>query len=212
MDMKKSVLILFACLVYSGAARAADDCLVYKLHPRITIDVPAWTKEVVQPLQRMSLLHGNVVATLVDNYDIIADITPIEDGFCVALKGVDAQIGYSNFTVQIDISHVPNTCSYNAILAHEDEHIRSYLSVIDDYKEGLHKSVFNAADSIMPIFVRNESDIDSAINGLNDQLQAHPDLILIMQQIKAAEEIRNKRVDQNDTGAVLRRCYVSDVK
>ena len=182
----------------------ADDCLPYKLTPRVDLDVPNWSKEVVQPLKEMDLLHGNV---MVDNYDIIADITNIEDGFCVSLKYIYANIGYSDFLVQIDIRHEPETCSYNAILAHEDEHIRAYLSIIDDYKKELQDSIYSAADSIMPIFVRNQSDIDAAINELHAELQAHPDLILIKQKIKAAEEIRNKRVDQIDTGQSLKKCF-----
>lgn len=186
---------------------AYDDCLAYKLSPKITLDTPVWSKEVVQPLRHMDLLHGNVIATLVDNYDIVADITNIEDGYCVTLKSVFATVGYSDFLVQIDIRHQPDTCSYNAILSHEDEHIRAYLSVIDDYKKELKDSIYTAADSITPIFVRNTSDIDAAITELNAELQAHPDLILIKQKIKAAEEIRNKRVDQHDTGETLRKCF-----
>lgn len=186
---------------------AYDDCLAYKLSPKITLDTPVWSKEVVQPLRHMDLLHGNVIATLVDNYDIVADITNIEDGYCVTLKSVFATVGYSDFLVQIDIRHQPDTCSYNAILSHEDEHIRAYLSVIDDYKKELKDSIYTAADSITPIFVRNASDIDAAITELNAELQAHPDLILIKQKIKAAEEIRNKRVDQHDTGETLRKCF-----
>lgn len=186
---------------------AYDDCLAYKLSPKITLDTPVWSKEVVQPLRHMDLLHGNVIATMVDNYDIVADITNIEDGYCVTLKSVFATVGYSDFLVQIDIRHQPDTCSYNAILSHEDEHIRAYLSVIDDYKKELKDSIYTAADSITPIFVRNASDIDAAITELNAELQAHPDLILIKQKIKAAEEIRNKRVDQHDTGETLRKCF-----
>ena len=68
-------------------------------------------------------------------------------------------------------------------------------------------SIYTAADSITPIFVRNANDIDAAINELNAELQAHPDLILIKQKIKAAEEIRNKRVDQHDTGQSLQKCF-----
>ena len=194
-------------LFFPFAARADDDCLSYKLTPKITLDVPQWSKEVVQPLRHMDLLHGNVVATMVDNYDIVADITNIEDGYCVALKSVFATVGYSDFLVQIDIRNVPESCTYNAILSHEDEHIRAYLSVIDDHKKELMDSIYTAADSITPIFVRNADDIDAAINELNAELQAHPDLILIKQKIKAAEEIRNKRVDQHDTGQSLQKCF-----
>lgn len=202
----KHLVCLFLMLL-SGPVWAGDDCLPYKLTPRIDLKNPTWSKEVVQPLRHMDLLHGNVVATMVDNYDIVADITNIEDGYCVALKSVNAMVGYSDFLVQIDIRHAPDTCSYNAILAHEDEHIRAYLSVMDDNRKNLQSAIYNAANSIIPIFVYNQSDIDAAINELNAELQAHPDLILAKQKIKAAEEIRNKRVDQHDTGESLRKCF-----
>lgn len=205
MYFRKVAILILSVMATPGWA---DDCLPYKLNPAVYIDSPSWTKEVVQPLEPMDLLHGNVIATLSDNYDIVADITSIEDGFCIAIKSVTASVGYTNFLVQIDMRHVPESCSYNAILSHEDGHIRAYLSVIDDFKSELQRSVYNAADSITPIFVRNHSDISAAVDELNTELQAHPDLILVKQKIKAAEEIRNKRVDQNDTGETLKKCFL----
>lgn len=203
--MKKFIYIFLSFFIFN--AFAGDDCLNYKLNPDITINVPVWTKSVVQPLQKMDVLHGNVIATLVDEFEITADITSIEDGFCVALKNIDTTIGYSDFLVQIDISHRPNTCSYNAILQHEDEHIRAYLSLIDDNKDLFKNSIKNAAISINPIFVKNEQDIEMAIDKLNNELQNHPDIILLKQQIRADEEIRNKRVDLNDSGETLKKCF-----
>lgn len=202
--MKKIICVFLSLFVFS--AFASDDCLNYKLNPNITVSAPVWTKSVVQPLQKMDVLHGNVVATLIDEFEITADITSIEDGFCVALKNVDANIGYSDFLVQIDLSHKPNTCSYNAILQHEDEHIRAYLSVIEDNQELFKKSIKNAVKSIVPVFVKNEQDIEIAIDKLNNELQNHPDIVLLKQQIHADEEIRNKRVDINDTGETLKKC------
>jgi len=199
--------IAFLLFIIIPTICLGDDCLDYKLTPKITINSPIWKKNVVQPLQSMDILHGNVIATMVDEFEIIADITSIEDGFCVSLKNVDVTLGYSDFLVQIDISHKPYTCSYDAILQHEDEHIRAYLSVIEDNKDVLKKSVAYAADSISPIFVKNEKDIENAIDELNEQLQNHPDIVLIKQQIKADEEIRNKYVDLNDDGKTLKKCF-----
>ena len=185
----------------------ADDCLDYKLNPIVNIKSPVWTKSVVQPLQKMDVLHGDVIATLVDNFEITADITSIEDGFFFLLKNIDVTIGYSDFLVQIDISHRPNSCSYNAILQHEDEHIRAYLSVIEDNKILFENSIKNAVNSIVPVFVKNEKDIEFAIDKLNNELQHHPDIVLLKQQIHADEEIRNKYVDLNDTGETLKMCF-----
>ena len=197
-------ITLLVCFFSSVAI--ANDCVSYKMTPKITILTPSWTKEVVQPLEPMDLWHGNVIATMVDNYDIVADITSIEDGFCVGVKQVDAEIGYSNFLVQVDIRHIPNTCSYDAVLLHEDQHIREYLSVIDDFKVGLHNALYSAADSVMPIFVSNTDEIDDAIEQLNNKIQTNPEMVIIKQKIKAEEEIRNKRIDKNDSGAALKKC------
>ena len=194
------------CLLFPTIS-LSDDCLGFKLTPKISINIPSWEKKVVQPLQKMDVLHGDVIATMVDNYEITTDITSIEDGFCVVLKSVDAVIGYSDFLVQIDISHKPNSCSYNAILQHEDEHIRAYLSIIDDNQDLLKQSVMSAANAITPIFVKNQKDIESVIDKINEQIQNHPDVILLKQHIKADEEIRNKHVDQNDNGENLKKCF-----
>ena len=203
---KFNFITLLACFFSSVAI--ANDCVSYKMTPKITILTPSWTKEVVQPLEPMDLWHGNVIATMVDNYDIVADITSIEDGFCVGVKQVDAEIGYSNFLVQVDIRHIPNTCSYDAVLLHEDQHIREYLSVIDDFKVELHNALYSAADSVMPIFVSNTDEIDDAIEQLNNKIQTHPEMVIIKQKIKAEEEIRNKRIDKNDNGDMLKKCFI----
>ena len=184
----------------------ANECAEYKIKPKITINIPDWTKTVVQPHKTMDLLHGNVVATLVNNYDINANITSVKNGFCVWLKSVDATIGYTDFLVQIDIRHKPKTCSYNAIINHENKHIDAYLSVIEDYKKDLYNALYSASDSIMPIYVKNSSDIDAAVEKMNNELQSHPDIILIKQKIHAYEEIKNKIVDQNENYSELKKC------
>ena len=184
----------------------SDDCLSYKVNPQVEIIVPTWRKEVIQPLRPMDLLHGNVAATLVENYEIIGDTTYIEDGYCISLKSVSATIGYSDFLVKIDSRHKPETCSYDAVLSHEDEHIRVYLSVIDDYSSRIRTAVQTAVDSITPIFINDESDADKAMDMLHTKLQSHPEIVLIKQKIQAEQELRNKRVDQVETGAYMKQC------
>jgi DNA-directed RNA polymerase len=59
----------------------------------------------------------------------------------------------------------------------------------------------------MPIFIEKKSEFDSALEMMNQELQAHPDLILVKQKIKAAEEIRNKKIDQVEDGSGLMKCF-----
>ena len=186
---------------------ASSECVSYKINPKITIKTPDWVKEVVQPLEAMDLWHGNVIATMIDKYDIITDVKDVNNGFCVILKAVDSIFGYNNFRVNIDIRHTPNTCEYNTILKHEEKHIKTYLDVINDFNSELKQSIFNAADSIMPVFVKTKQDINDAILLMNNELQNHPDLILIKQKIKAAEEIRNKNIDKKNNYDELKKCF-----
>lgn len=189
----------------------ADDCLRYKMTPRVDISQPNWIKYVTQPDESLVKYHGNVVATLTDDYDIVADITYLEDGFCVGLKSISASIGYKEFNVKIDKSNIPNTCTYNAILSHEDKHINAYLSIIDDYKNELRTAIYEAADSIMPIYVKNENDISNATDELNNELQNHPYLILVKQKMNTQQEIKNKRIDQNEDNAELEKCLKYEI-
>ncbi|MBO7645220.1 MAG: hypothetical protein J6S57_02865, partial [Alphaproteobacteria bacterium] len=103
-------------------------------------------------------------------------------------------------------AHRRGSCSYSAILNHEKKHIDAYLSVIKDMNSDIKDSVYNAANSVMPIFVDSRDEIDTVIEKMNYQIQSHPDVILIKQKINAAQEIRNKRVDQNEDNHELKIC------
>ena len=69
-------------------------------------------------------------------------------------------------------------------------------------------SVFNAANSVMPVFVDSREKIDSVIENMNYKIQSHPEVVLIKQKINASQEIRNKRVDQNEDNSELNECGI----
>ena len=202
--MFKKIFIL--PMVFFCFSANANECMAYKIKPKITIITPEYEKHVVQSKKPMNLLHGNVVATLVDNYDIVADIVKVQDGFCIALKSVEGTIGYTDFLVKVDSRHGINTCSYKAILNHENWHIDAYLSVIDDNKYELYDAIYSAADSIMPIFVKSQKDADGALEKMNTELQTHPDVVLAIQKIHADEEIKNKNIDKQEDYSELKKC------
>lgn len=200
MIKKAFILLLLPGSVY------ANDCVGYKQIPRTNVFKSDYYKNIIQSNQEEHKYHGNVVATLVEDYDISVDIIPSGFGFCVVLKAVDGNIGYNDFSVMIDSMHTRGSCEYNAILNHEDKHIAAYLSVIDDMWRDIESSVFNAANSVMPVFIPRREDIDSVIEGINIKLRSHPELVLMKQKIRAAEEIRNKRIDQNEDNSELKKC------
>lgn len=199
--------IVFLGVLFFPWLVVADPCIEYKINPEINLKNPSWNKTVILSKEWENKLHGHVTATMIDDYDIVVDIVPLMGGYCVYLKNVDCSIGYNEFDVKIDAGHIPGSCSYNAVLSHEDKHIQAYLSVITDLDKELYNSVFDAANSIMPVFVEKKEDIDTVVENMNYEIQKHPELVLIKQKINAAQEIRNKRVDQNEDNSKLRACF-----
>ncbi|MCL1902032.1 MAG: hypothetical protein FWG18_00200 [Alphaproteobacteria bacterium] len=202
---KKNILQLSIvnCYLLIVISAFADDCVMHKMAPAVSITVPEWRMSVVQPDAPMDLLHGNIEASLIESYSIQAMTVPVADGYCVVLHALSAEIGYTEFLVQIDARHIPNSCEYNVTLEHEREHITAHLSTINDSSNAIQTAVRRAANSIMPIFVRGAHEVDSALDSMEQELQTHPDIILMKQQINAEQEIRNKKVDQREDGQRL---------
>ena len=154
----------------------------------------------------MNFLHGNVIATFAENYEIVINRVKKKNGFCVILKSINAKIGYSYFLVKIDSRHIPGSCMYNAVLNHEDEHIKAYISIIEESKNKIEKSIFSAANSITPIFIKDESELEKTFDFFNLKIITHPDIILMKRFIKTEDEIRNKKVDSNDPEIRIKKC------
>ncbi len=169
--------------------------------------LPEYETNIVVSEQPLERLHGHVYANLINNYDIVLDMYPNGDGFCVILKKIDAVFGFDKFDVEIDPEHQENSCTYNAVLNHEKKHINTYLDIMNDFKSEIKQSLSTAADSVMPIYIEKESDIDMAFTELNQEFRSHPDLLLVAQKVNAAQEIRNKQIDQNENNSELYSCY-----
>jgi hypothetical protein len=208
--MKKLTVGVFCAFLACPAFAYDYDCLLLKTDPQVRLTVPEWTKEVVQPLQPMDLLHGNVIASLREEYDLQAELEQVEDGFCLVLRGVSATVGYTDFMVQIDSRHKPDSCAYNLTMEHEDEHIRAHLSVIDDMKGEIESAVETAAGAVMPMFVETRKDAADALDKMNREIQQHPAVVLANQKIKAEQEIRNKKIDQREDGIKINQCITRE--
>jgi len=166
----------------------------------------------------MDLLHGNVVATLVEEYEIEygaarvggengeAARSPKGEGWCVFIEGITVEMGYTDFVVQVDKRHSPESCEFKRILEHEDEHVAAHLAVIRDEGKNIRAAIAAAANNVLPMFARDENGIDDAMNELETRLQNRPEIRLLRQKLAAEREIRNKKIDMNDRGERLRGC------
>ena len=208
---------VFNCSLFAFPAFAAGECLKYKTVPSLKIKVPAFSVSVVQPDRPMDLLHGNVVATFAEEYEIEYGAAKIGDngappetrrggGWCIFIEGLAVEMGYTGFVVQIDRRHAPGSCEFDGIIEHEDEHINAHLSVVEDRQKDIRKAIAAAANNVLPVFVPDEDGIDGAMNDLEAELQNRPEVKLLRQKLAAEMEIRNKKIDMNDRGGRIRGC------
>lgn len=202
----KRFVITFSLFSIFSFSLIADDCLQYKASPTVKIKKNEWTQKVVQPEFPMDSLHGTVVASFDEEYDLQVSATPSGSGYCVVLNGLNAALGYTGFQINIDRSHIPNSCEYKMTLDHENEHIAAYLRAFDGEADNMKKSIKLAADSIMPIFVASLDGVNDALDKMQQELQSHPDIILMKQKLDAQQEILNKKVDEQDRGLRIGMC------
>jgi hypothetical protein len=193
------------CLL-SHLANADTGCLQYKVYPTVQVIVPEWSSSVVQPDEDMDFLHGNVAATFVEEYKMSVLAEPVDGGYCVVLKNIDAQMGYTDFLIQIDHSHSPESCGYNMTLEHEHEHVNAHIAAFDSMREDIKKSISAAADSIVPALIKDEKSVDAVLDKMQRDIQENPDIILIKQKLQAEQEIRNKKIDQADDNIKINNC------
>ncbi len=193
----------------------ADECVQYKKTPFVNIKNPEWTKTVVlsdDPMDEYQgknfsfKTHGLTETSFIEKYEIDFNVVPENDGYCIVINGVDVIVGYENFLVKIDKSHVENSCSYNAVLKHEEKHIDAYLSILKDMEPDIKNSIFNAVNSVMPMFAHDIPGIDDLLDDFYKKMENHPELVLLNQKISAAQDIRNKRIDQEEDNHELKMC------
>ena len=200
------ILFLVFNFQFSVLLAKNNSCLEYKIVPSLEIKVPNYEISLSQPDKKMDLLHGDVVSTLIEEYEITFGAKIVKDGYCVYIKNVTLNIGYTNFSIQIDKRHDPDSCAFEAIKDHENDHIKAHLSVIDDSMTDIKQAIKDASNNILPIFITDSSKIDSAMNELEYNFQNQPQIILMRKKLNAEQEIRNKKVDLNAN--YLERCEI----
>jgi len=206
MKKLKLFLITYALIHLYTNTLFAEDCLEFKISPSVKITVPEYTKKITQPDEELDKMHGNVVATFEESYELSAASAPFGAGYCVVLKGVNANIGYTDFLVKIDKSNIPDSCEYNMVAKHEQKHIDAYLSALDDGKKDISTSISNAADSVMPVFVKSLDGVNAALDKMQSELQTNPNIVLIRQKIDAETELRNKKIDTSGDALRMLKC------
>lgn len=200
-----------AAILLPVCGALADDCIEYKVRPRVDIATYDAQIKISQP-ENFLEEHGHVQTSLRQESAINVSIQSVHGGWCVILTSVDTKIGYEEFDVKVDKKYKPDSCFYNAVLAHEKKHINTYKSVLDNHKKDLHDTFYSAADSIMPVFIDDIENINDVVDNIGNQLNTHPDVVLIVQKINGELEIKNKKIDADEDGADMNKCLTDILK
>ncbi len=203
----KQICGVVICVLFANSA-LANACLEHKQKSDIYVDLITPKTNLVQDDGLADMWHGLVEAAWVNQYDVGFFVQPVKNGICVGINSVNLNMGYEEFNVKIDVRHKKDSCSYNAVLAHENKHIDVYNNVASEFLPDFKRSLESATDSIFPIFVKTYDDVKNATTELKENFFNHPELIVLMQRLEAAQEIRNKRIDQEETGEDLKKCML----
>ena len=187
--------LLFILMFIPGYLFA--DCAPYKIDPAVTFSVPQYVENISIDPALVGATHGNVVSSFSEKYELQVASLKAPGGFCVVLSKVNAEIGYTEFQINISPDYEAGSCKYDFILQHEYMHKYTYLSVMESEKSRVEQALSATVNSIFPIFIEKEADVQKALDSFKKQINENPKMRLAIQKIQAEQEIRNRKVDES---------------
>ena len=107
--------------------------------------------------------------------------------FCVYLESVDATVGFEDFEITIDEKYEKGSCEYNAVLEHENQHIKDSKKALDKVFPEIEDALKNVADSIMPIYVEDVDALPYAVDQIMEQINNDKRLKELVDEFKEQE-------------------------
>ncbi len=115
-------------------------------------------------------------------------------GHCVALAEAKVTVGYKNITVYITSEYAEGTCEFNAILAHEQEHVQINQHLLKVYKVKFQEGLRRVLRSKKVIFAHRKAEARSAYVGEFDRQLKH-----VVAKMVADRNRRNGAIDTRDS-------------
>ena len=110
------------------------------------------------------------------------------DEHCVALSAIHAEVASREVTVLVDRKYRPGTCQYDAILAHEREHVRINADALRDTGRLLEQRLNAVADRWSERWLQadRQDEIQAEIDGATQTAT---------REARAKAEERSGRID-----------------
>ena len=109
----------------------AFDCSQYKYDPDIDIKITVNDANIQKSAENLSEKLGYCAPVISYGWAARTVLIPVHGGYCVSLRGLDIEIS-ENFDIVIDKRLKENSCAYDLVLKHEQDHMNVYKNTIQD--------------------------------------------------------------------------------
>lgn len=196
------LLMFFCCDVF-----ASVDCSRFRFDPYIGVHIIDTSKvNIQQSKENLVGKMGYLESGISYNAQYTMLPIPVKNGFCLSLRSVDVYIQFPDFNIIIDKRLKENSCAYNVVLKHEQDHMVSEKEVIYSNSENIKVSVLGAAWSIDPKFVKNNEELEKYKESVYDLLMKHKDVVDIIDKIKTQIQNVNEDIDLRGDSYELWKC------
>lgn len=224
MDRVRSAIIVFAVMVFwtvtlSGAALAFP-CSPPKSAAKVSLHLEPGQPQYVYDLDTAGIRNvvSDIRGYVAGPWHLPLGLTMTElgvrfetrffvhkpqgGGYCVALAEAEVTVGFSALRVYISSNYAEGSCEFDAIMAHEQEHVQANREVIEDYKARFRALLRLMRRGKKVIFVHRKTATRSAyILHLRHQFEP------LVAEMKAALARRNSGIDTKENyQRVLAQC------
>lgn len=127
----------------------------------------------------------------------------VPGGYCVSLRSFDVNITQT-FDITIDRNLKKDSCAYNLVLKHEQDHVNVHKDVFKSYIDNIKKTVYDAVNKVEPVFVKDLSDIDNI--DFYNKIQNMDSIKKLKEDIKNKLEQENKNIDERGDTFYIWQC------
>ena len=190
--MFKKIIFLLAIILPN--ALFAYDCSQYKYDPDIDIKITVNDAKIKKSDENLSGKLGFCAPVILYGWSARTVFIPVHGGYCVSLRGLDIDIS-EDFDITIDKRLKENSCAYNLVLKHEQDHMNVYKNTIQDNFDFIKNSVLKGVKDIEPEFIKNIDENPDFNKKINDNDFVKKIKTDIMNKIKAENEKIDERGD-----------------
>ncbi len=114
-------------------------------------------------------VHGLTHSSLGYHLQASFDLQGLPDGtWCLWPRATTADLGYTDTTVYVARDYAAGTCAFEAVLAHEEEHVAINTSVVDDHAPRLRTTLAALTRQGFPLAGRDPESLRAQAQGMLD--------------------------------------------